>query len=195
MKYSLRLKGFVRVGFWVVACAVLTSGCAINTPPDDAPQQVFRDVDGVVEAHDKRLRVLEATPQQHITSAFGTDGGQQANAAGVVLNFILWAGLYTILVYHFVVRAVPAHPLAASLMREGIYLPRRLAEPTTLAKLIEGFRPAARYTNETDPSRTMRRAQRLQAHRLAYSLCATVRPEARVGLRRGGHRARAVVHR
>ncbi len=76
---------------------------------------------------------MEATPQQHIPSALGTDEGQQANAAGVVLHFILWAGLYTGLVYFFVVRAVPAHPLASSLMRECIYLPRRLAEPTTLA--------------------------------------------------------------
>ncbi len=168
MKYSLRLKCLMRVGVWVVACAVLTSGCGIDTPPDDTPQQVFRGVDGDVEAHAQRLRVMKATPQQNIPSAFGTDEEHQANAAGVVLNFILWAGLYTVLVYRFVARAVPAHPLAASLMREGIYLPRRLAEPTTLSKLIEGFRPPERYTSETDPSGTMRRAQRLQAHRLAY---------------------------
>jgi len=125
-------------------------------------------VDCCVEAHAQRLRVLETTPQQQIPSAFGADEGHQADGAWVVLNFILWAGLYTGLVYFFTVRAVPAHPLVASLMREGIYLPHRLAEPTTLAKLIEGFRPPERYTNETDPSGTMRRAQRLQAHRLAY---------------------------
>ncbi len=167
----------MRLGFWVVGYAVLISGCGIETTPDDATQQVFRGVDCCVETHAQRLRVLEATAQQHIPSALCTDEGHQANAAWVVLNFILWAGLYTGLVNGFGVRAVPVHPLVASLMREGIYLPRRLAEPTTLAKLIERFRPPERYTTETDPSGTTRRAQRSQSHRLAYVFALLFAPE------------------
>ena len=114
----------------------------------------------------KMQRIVEATPEKDISPAYCNDDGHEADGH-FVLQFILWVGLYLAVGYCFTVRAVPAHPLAASLMREGIYLPRRLAEPTTLAKLIEGFRPPERYTNETNPSGTMRRAQQLQAHRLA----------------------------